>query len=152
MPLSQEETDVINYEIYHTNVSSIFHFQGLSDTQYSYFMLSKDDFIDGTGVFYTNLGEKEVQKMADVFSIKIDDYASNSYTSIKTILYANGMDVLILLFISFIVMLIYVISRNKENAVKALLGFSKHKIVLSRIKETFLIELVVWPKGLICEM
>ena len=42
MPLSQEETDVINYEIYHTNVSSIFHFQGLSDTQYSYFMLSKD--------------------------------------------------------------------------------------------------------------
>lgn len=142
MPLSQEETDVINYEIYHTNVSSIFHFQGLSDTQYSYFMLSKDDFIDGTGVFYTNLGEKDVQKMADVFSIKIDDYASNSYTSIKTILYANGMDVLILLFISFIVMLIYVISRNKENAVKALLGFSKHKIVLSRIKETFLIELV----------
>ena len=93
-------------------------------------------------MFYTNLGEKEVQKMADVFSIKIDDYASNSYTSIKTILYANGMDVLILLFISFIVMLIYVISRNKENAVKALLGFSKHKIVLSRIKETFLIELV----------
>ena len=74
---------------------------------------------------------QEVQEMADVFSIKIDDYASNSYTSIKTILYANGMDVLILLFISFIVMLIYVISRNKENAVKALLGFSKHKIVLS---------------------
>ena len=74
-------------------------------------------------MFYTNLGEKEVQKMADVFSIKIDDYASNSYTSIKTILYANGMDELILLFISFIVMLIYVISRNKENAVKALLVF-----------------------------
>ena len=43
MPLSQKDTDLINYDIYHTNVSSVFHFQGLSDTQYRYFTLSKND-------------------------------------------------------------------------------------------------------------
>lgn len=141
MPISKENNNTINYEIYHTDISSVFHFQGLSDTQYSYYNLSKEDFMDGTGIFYSNLNKKEIHEIEHKFSLKIDDYTSNSYTSFKTILYANGIDLLILIIVSFIVMLIYVISRNKENAIKILLGFSNVKIILSRIKETFIIEL-----------
>ena len=142
MPLSKDDVDAIKYEIYHTEPSRIHKFQGLSNTQYSYYMLSKEDFMDSTGVFYTNLSSKQIQKMADKLSIKIDNYELNSYTSIKTILYANGIDILVLLFMSYIVMLIYVVSGSKENAVKYLLGYSRINIVLSRVRETFLIELI----------
>lgn len=142
MPFSEEDTEVIHYEIYHTDISSVFQFQGLSDTQYSCFPLSKEEFMDGTGVFYTDIERETLQKIAENISVEIKDYTSDSYTSIKTILYANGMDLLILMLVSFVVMLIYVISRRKENAIKTLLGFSKRKIISARIKETFLIEMV----------
>lgn len=141
MPISQDSEE-INYEIYHSDISRVFQFVGLSDSHYAYHSLAKEDFVDGTGVFYADLTKAEIQKMQKMFSVKIVDYTADSYTSVQTILYANGVDLLILLLVSFVVMLIYVVSRSKENAVKMLLGFSVQKIVVSRIKETVFIELL----------
>lgn len=141
MPFSQDSEE-INYEIYHSDISNVFQFVGLSDSHYAYHSLTKEDFVDGTGVFYADLTKSEIQEMKKMFSLKIDNYTSDSYTSVKTILYANGVDLLVLLLVSFVVMLIYVVSRSKENAVKMLLGFSAQKIVLSRMKETVFIELI----------
>ena len=141
MPISRENSQVTNYEIYHTNVDSIFHYVSVSDNQYQYLSLEKDDFIDGTGIFYTNIPYGKIQNIGNENGITVTKYETESYISMKSILLANGMDFAVLFVISFGVIFIYVISRNKENAVKILLGYSKWKIVCARIKETLVIEL-----------
>ena len=141
MPISRENSQVTNYEIYHTNVDSIFHYVSVSDNQYQYLSLEKDDFIDGTGIFYTNIPYGKIQNIGSENGITVTKYETESYISMKSILLANGMDFAVLFVISFGVIFIYVISRNKENAVKILLGYSKWKIVCARIKETLVIEL-----------
>lgn len=141
MPISQDSKK-INYDIYHNNISDVFQFVSVSDSHYAYYSLTKEDFIDGTGVFYTDLSLSEIQKIEKILSIKIDNYSSDSYTSVKTILYANGTDLLVLLLVSIVVMMIYVVSRSKENAVKMLMGFSPQRIVLRRVRETVFIELI----------
>nr|MBP3598898.1 hypothetical protein [Eubacterium sp.] len=153
MPISKERPEITNYEIYHTNIASVFRFVGLSDNQYQYYDLQKEDFVDGTGVFYTSLSEKTVQNICNKIGIEVTKYEEDSYTSIKTILLANGVDLLILLIVTFGVIVVYVISRNKENAVKILLGYSGKKIVGARAKETAFIELIsgglVWLGNII---
>lgn len=143
MPISKESQNKTTYDIYHTNIGDVFRFAGLSDNQYFYHALKKEDFIDGTGVFYTDMPEERIQEICESAGTSVKAYNVRSFTSMKTILLANGVDLFVLLFITFGVVFIYVISRNKENAVKILLGFSRQRIVFSRMKETMFIQMIL---------
>lgn len=141
-PISKSDSNQTDYEIYHSDISSVRKFVSVSDNQYTYFDLTKEDFVDGTGVFYTNLSEKQMTDVSEKIGSSISAYTQKSYTSIDTMLMANGSELVMLFVMTFGVIVIYVIARNKENAVKVLLGYSGRDIVGNRVKETFFLELV----------
>lgn len=134
MPISKE-LDTVDYHIYHSDVENISKFISISNNHYKYDSLTKEEFLDGTGIFYTDLNYEKLQEISHSIGISIVPYEDTSYISFHSILLANTIDFIVLGISTIGVIFIYVISKKKANAIKSLLGYSDSDIIQDRIKE-----------------
>lgn len=140
-PMSED--DMIVYEIYHSSINDINRFVGLSKTQYRYFTLTKEDFVDSTGYFYSDLSDTTINEIAKEYGLKIQTDDTKNSLSYETIIKNNLMNLIILLVVTQVIMIGYSLSKSKEYAIKKLFGYSSFKIVLSRIKEVLELESII---------
>ena len=129
------EDNITLYEIYHTNIDSVTHFTGLSKTIYQYYSINKDEFIDSTGYFYSEISQDSIHEISEVYGIQIDRVYQKSNLSYEMIVKNNLINLIVLLLTTFLVMAGYTISKSRENAIKKMLGYSTSKIMFSKIVE-----------------
>lgn len=129
----------VTYEIYHNHVDSILKYISISDNNYEYYDLNKEEFVDNTGRFYTNLLTEEI-KYFKKLGIVIQEQEIKSNLSYNEIIKNNKINFIMLFITTQIIMIMYTYSKSKENAIKKLLGHSPVSIILSRIKEVLYIE------------
>lgn len=141
-PISE---DKIIYEIHHTQVEELNQFVGLGKTNYHYYKLTKEDFVDGSGYFYSSLSSDIQKEINENYNIEVlyDDLQHN-FTSYSTVFYNNLLNLVLLMIVTIIVMSSYSLNKNKENAIQFLHGYSPSQIVISRIRDVFIIEAVIF--------
>lgn len=141
MPISEDyDFEVTVYQVYHTNIEHVKKFKSISKNHYEYYQMTRDEFVDGTGVFYTNLSNKSIDLIEQKIGITIKEQNDANYISYKSVIKQNALDFIILLVTTQVVIFIYVISTAKQNAVKTLLGFSPIRILKDRVLELLIIE------------
>lgn len=127
--------DTMLYEIYDTpNVDVNKKVSVTGEKQFTYYTLSRNDFVDSTGKFKTNLSYNEVISLADKLNISINRLEDESI-SYSQVIVNNMLNLIVLLLLSQFVLFIYTLLRIKVNAVKKLLGFSNRKIILDSYSE-----------------
>lgn len=138
-PISENNKFI--YDIYNSNYKSLNKYKPISDdTVFDYYELKKDDFIDSTGVFYTNIKYAELNKIAKDLNLIISEYDCDKIKYSQIIKF-NSINFIILVILTLLILLIYTILRIKTNAIKKMLGYSKIKMFCSQINEFFKIEL-----------
>lgn len=136
-PLSEDGNTY--YDIYHTDINSVKKFVGISHNVYRYFKITKDEFIDSSGYFSTNLSTAQIEELSQKAGVGFKAISENKL-SYSDIFYNNLLQFIILGITTFTILYIYTIFRFKTNAVKKLSGFSPTKIVITNIKETLRIQ------------
>nr|WP_296074263.1 hypothetical protein [uncultured Ruminococcus sp.] len=138
-PVTNE--DIMLYEIYDTPNAYVNKKMAITDEkQFSYYTLSKNDFVDSTGKFKTNLKNNEIKDIANKLNISINQ-TKNDNISYSQVINNNKLNLIVLLLLSQFVLFIYTLLRIKVNAVKKLLGFSNRKIILDSYSEFIKFEL-----------
>lgn len=141
-PISE---DKIIYDIYHTQINKVHKFLGLGKTYYNYYELTMDDFVNSSGHFYSSISSELKNEIAQKMNIEIlYDESQNNFTSYSSIFYNNMLNMLLLFLVTAIVMTCYSLNKNKENAIKFLHGYNQTRIILSRIKDIFVIETILF--------
>lgn len=136
-PMSEDENTY--YDIYHSDIDSVDKFVGISNNIYRYFTMTKDEFVDSSGYFATDLSYEKISEISQKAGVKIIPVSENQ-VSYFDVFQNNLLQFIILGITTLTIMYIYTIFRYKTNAVKKLVGFSPSKIVFTNIKETLKIE------------
>lgn len=139
-PMSEDSNTY--YDVYHSDIDSVKRFVGISDNVYRYFEMSEDEFVDSNGYFYTSLPYNQVKELSLKAEVEINPVSQEKLSYYDSFL-NNLLQFIILIITTFTIMYIYTIYRYKTNAVKKLTGFSPTKIVLTNIKETIQIEIIL---------
>lgn len=130
------------YDIYHSQEKDINKPKSISsDTVLNYHPLTKEDFVDSNGVFYTNLSLDRLNDLSKAIGITINPYHNDiAYSQIVTY---NVLNFVILFILTQLVLVIYTFTRIKVNAIKKMLGYSKFKMVQASLKDFIVMESVI---------
>lgn len=139
-PISKDNHLV--YDIYHSQVEDINKTKSISaDTILNYYQLTKEDFVDNNGIFYTNLSLDTLNRLSKKIRINIKNY--NNDIAYGQIIKYNILNFLILIILTQLVLFIYTFTRIKVNAVKKMLGFSKLKMLKASLKNFTFMESII---------
>ncbi|TWT27278.1 hypothetical protein [Planomicrobium sp. CPCC 101110] len=139
-PVSENNTFV--YEIYHSQMEDLNKPQSISsDTVFSYHGLTKEEFVDSSGVFYTDLPPETLQGFADGLGISIERHSNNiAYDQIAK---NNILNFAVLLILTQLVLFIYTFTRIKVNAIKKMLGYSNIDMIKASLKDFLKMETII---------
>lgn len=139
-PVSENNTFV--YEIYHSQIKDLDQPQSISsDTVFSYHQLTKEEFVDSSGVFYTDLPPETLQGFADGLGIAIERYSNN--IAYAQIIKNNILNFAVLLILTQLVLFIYTFTRIKVNAIKKMLGYSNADMIKASLKDFLKMETLI---------
>lgn len=137
-PVSSEGNFI--YDIYHSQVKDINNPESISsDTFFNYHQLSKEDFVDNNGVFYSDLSSDKLNSISKKIGITIEPYNDN--IAYSQVIRYNILNFIILFLLTQLVLFIYTFTRIKVNAIKTMLGYSKFKMISASLKEFITIEI-----------
>lgn len=141
MPISN--TNELIFKIYNSDDSNVNKLKGISDNVFEYYQLTKNEFIDSTGFFYSNISKSEFNTIHDELGIDILE-ENKEYISYKRIITDNLINFIILIVLSQTVILVYTLTRGKVNAIKKMLGHSSIKIINSILNDFVKIEGIIF--------
>lgn len=139
-PISEEQKMI--YEIYHSQVEGINTPSSIrTENTFHYLPLTKEDFVDSNGVFYTNLPIEKLSEFEKQAQIDIETY--NNLIEYKEIIKFNLFNFIVFLIISQLILFIYTFTRIKTNAIKKVLGYSSIKMIIDSLKSFILMEVFI---------
>lgn len=128
MPISEKYTSL--YEIYHNHMDRVKkQYSVTSDTEFKYYPLEREEFIDSNGVFASNLSEKEIWRISDRVGANISRNVPE-IIPYEQIIRNNVIQFFCLLLLTQIMLIINAILGIKGYAVKKILGFSSRRILV----------------------
>ncbi len=131
------------YDIYHSQIDNIHQPTSIStETIFNYYPLTKEDFVDSNGVFYTDLSISQLNKISKKVGITTERYSDGEIVYSQIVEY-NLLNLSILLILTLLVLFIYTFTRIKVNAIKKMLGYSKTKMINASLKEFIWMECIV---------
>lgn len=136
-PVSKHDQFV--YEIYHSDIDSISQPKSISnDTVLNYYPLTKEEFIDNNGVFYTDLPQNELTQISEKAGLSVKPY--NNDIAYSQVINYNLLNFVILLLLTQLVLFIYTFTRIKINAIKKMMGYSSLKMVSDSLRNFLYME------------
>ncbi|GAA0288087.1 hypothetical protein GGQ92_003034 [Gracilibacillus halotolerans] len=139
-PVTQDQTFL--YEIFHSDIEQLNKVPSIrSDRTFHYYLLTKEEFIDNNGVFYTDLAEAQVEEIADNLGLKISSY--HQHVNYSQIIWQNSLNLGLLVLLTVVVFFIFTFTRIKVNAVKKMLGFSNIKMIYETLRNILFMELAI---------
>ncbi|HDX9578139.1 TPA: hypothetical protein ROX88_001662 [Bacillus pseudomycoides] len=122
-----------NYTIYYSDPSAIQQRKAVArNVTFDYVKIQREDFVDSTGIFYTNIHSNKVKKIASDLNLSIEPYVEDQI-SYRQILIVNGVNLLFLLIFTILIYFLYISSDFKKIAIKKSLGFTNGKIITSYV-------------------
>ncbi|KIL48372.1 hypothetical protein [Jeotgalibacillus campisalis] len=139
-PVSENNNFI--YEIYHSQIEKLSKPESISaDTSFSYHQLTKEEFVDSNGVFYTDLPFETLNGFAVAMENSIERYSNN--IAYDQIIKNNTLNFVVLLVLTQLVLFIYTFTRIKVNAIKKMLGYSNLDMIKASLKDFFKMEVFV---------
>ncbi len=127
-PISEDA--VLEYEIYSTAGDDVRKMYPITnDKKFSYYELTREDFVDSTGRFQCNWGYRQIYENIKHTELIIKEYQKDDI-SYAQVFINNGVNIAVLVILSQFVLFVYTFMRIKINAVKKLLGYSSRRMVL----------------------
>lgn len=125
-------TDNSVYDLYCYPLDK-FEKQPVSQTiEFKYHELTKEDFLDSVGIFYTDLSDDEIDQLATQLSTPIIEYEDTSIPY-SMILELNLFNFIILFIVILIIYGIYTSYSLKKIGIKKSMGFSTLRILKEQI-------------------
>ncbi|MEE3460328.1 MAG: hypothetical protein VZR00_00355 [Lachnospiraceae bacterium] len=110
--------NILEYDVYDTENISVRHKVPVSkDKRILYKKLNKDEFVDSTGKFKSDIGESQIRKINDTLDINIRKYKQDN-VKYSQVLKNNAINFIILILLSQFVLFVFTFSRIKINAIK----------------------------------
>lgn len=126
-------TDNSVYDLYCYPLDKFEKKQPVSQTiEFKYHELTKEDFLDSVGIFYTDLSDDEIDQLATQLSTPIIEYEDTSIPY-SMILELNLFNFIILLIVILIIYGIYTSYSLKKIGIKKSMGFSTLRILKEQI-------------------
>lgn len=140
-------TDKSAYDLYCYPLDKFSQKQPVSQTiEFEYHELTKEDFLDSVGIFYTDLSLEEIDQLSAQLSTQIIKYEDTSIPY-SMILELNLFNFVILFIVILIIYCIYTSYSLKKIGIKKSMGFSTLRIlkeqILSIVKYYFIVCLVL---------
>lgn len=121
------------YDLYCYPLDKFAQKQPVSQTiEFEYHELTKEDFLDSVGIFYTDLSIEEIDQLAVQLSIPIREYEDESIPY-SMILELNSVNFVILFIVILIIYGIYTSYSLKKIGIKMSMGFSTLRILKEQI-------------------
>ena len=121
------------YDLYCYPLDKFAQKQPVSQTiEFEYHELTKEDFLDSVGIFYTDLSIEEIDQLAAQLSISIREYEDESIPY-SIILELNFVNFVILFIVILIIYGIYTSYSLKKIGIKISMGFSTLRILKEQI-------------------
>ena len=126
-------TDNSVYDLYCYPLDKFEQKQPVSQTiEFKYHELTKEDFLDSVGIFYTDLSDDEIDQLATQLSTPIIEYEDTSIPY-SMILELNLLNFIILFIVILIIYGIYTSYSLKKIGIKKSMGFSTLRILKEQI-------------------
>ena len=126
-------TDNSVYDVYCYPLDKFEQKQPVSQTiEFKYHELTKEDFLDSVGIFYTDLSDGEIDQLATQLSTQIIEYEDTSIPY-SMILELNLFNFIILFIVILIIYGIYTSYSLKKIGIKKSMGFSTLRILKEQI-------------------
>ena len=126
-------TDNSVYDLYCYPLDKFEQKQPVSQTiEFKYHELTKEDFLDSVGIFYTDLSDDEIDQLATQLSTPIIEYEDTSIPY-SMILELNLFNFIILFIVILIIYGIYTSYSLKKIGIKKSMGFSTLRILKEQI-------------------
>lgn len=126
-------TDKSVYDLYCYPIDEFSKKQPVSSTiELQFYELTKEDFLDSVGVFYTDLSDEEISQLATQLSTQIIEYEDESIPY-SMILELNLFNFIILFIVILIIYGIYTSYSLKKIGIKKSMGFSTLRILKEQI-------------------
>ena len=126
-------TDNSVYDLYCYPLDKFEQKQPVSQTiEFKYHELTKEDFLDSVGIFYTDLSDGEINQLATQLSTQIIEYEDTSIPY-SMILELNLFNFIILFIVILIIYGIYTSYSLKKIGIKKSMGFSTLRILKEQI-------------------
>ena len=126
-------TDNSVYDLYCYPLDKFEQKQPVSQTiEFKYHELTKEDFLDSVGIFYTDLSDGEIDQLATQLSTQIIEYEDTSIPY-SMILELNLFNFIILFIVILIIYGIYTSYSLKKIGIKKSMGFSTMRILKEQI-------------------
>ena len=126
-------TDNSVYDLYCYPLDKFEKKQPVSQTiEFKYHELTKEDFLDSVGIFYTDLSNDEIDQLATQLSTPIIEYEDTSIPY-SMILELNLFNFIILFIVILIIYGIYTSYSLKKIGIKKSMGFSTLRILKEQI-------------------
>lgn len=126
-------TDNSVYDLYCYPLDKFEQKQPVSQTiEFKYHELTKEDFLDSVGIFYTDLSDGEIDQLATQLSTQIIEYKDTSIPY-SMILELNLFNFIILFIVILIIYGIYTSYSLKKIGIKKSMGFSTLRILKEQI-------------------
>jgi putative ABC transport system permease protein len=126
-------TDNSVYDLYCYPLDKFEKKQPVSQTiEFKYHELTKEDFLDSVGIFYTDLSDDEIDQLATQLSTPIIEYEDTSIPY-SMILELNLFNFIILFIVILIIYGIYTSYSLKKIGIKKSMGFSTLRILKEQI-------------------
>lgn len=126
-------TDRSAYDLYCYPLDKFSQKQPVSQTiAFEYHELTKEDFLDSVGIFYTDLSDDEIDQLAAQLSTQIIEYEDTSIPY-SMILELNLFNFIILFIVILIIYGIYTSYSLKKIGIKKSMGFSTLRILKEQI-------------------
>lgn len=136
-PVTQDQTML--YDIYHNNVADLDQVKSIKTNRlFIYHTLTKEDFVDSNGIFYTDLPRNVLDELTNELGLSLTPY--EEHVSYSQIVWQNSLNLGLLILLTIVVFFIYTFTRVKRNAVKKLLGFSNINMVSDTLQSLLYIE------------
>lgn len=126
-------TDESVYDLYCYPIDEFSQKQPVSSTiELQFYELTKEDFLDSVGVFYTDLSDEEISQLATQLSTQIIEYEDEAIPY-SMILELNLFNFLILFIVILIIYGIYTSYSLKRIGIKKSMGFSTLRILKEQV-------------------
>lgn len=126
-------TDKSAYDLYCYPLDKFSQKQPVSQTiEFEYHELTKEDFLDSVGIFYTDLSLEEIDQLSAQLSTQIIKYEDTSIPY-SMILELNLFNFVILFIVILIIYCIYTSYSLKKIGIKKSMGFSTLRILKEQI-------------------
>lgn len=136
MPVTDDESTTV-YNVYHTNVANALKQVSINRKDViNYYSMTKDEFIDSTGLFYTDMPLDKLKKIGSRDGINIESTKRN-LIDYKQVFTYNLVNSIVMLGVTILIIFVYAFSRNKINAVKSMLGYNILQMVRDSIIDFF---------------